>query len=67
MLIQVFQLTPEQINALPADQRAGVHQLVSFTWPFRVASGLIFGDSGHSLELYEVLCSDRMKRCLVGV
>lgn len=29
MLIQVFQLTPEQINALPADQRAGVHQLVS--------------------------------------
>ncbi|GHJ84142.1 hypothetical protein NliqN6_0544 [Naganishia liquefaciens] len=29
MLVQVFQLTPEQISALPADQQAGVHQLRS--------------------------------------
>lgn len=29
MLLQVLSLTPEQINALPADQKAGVMQLVS--------------------------------------
>lgn len=39
MLIQVFQLTPEQISALPADQQAGVHQLVSFGYGFVVSQG----------------------------
>lgn len=34
--MQVFQLTHEQINALPPDQRVGVMQLVSY---FRVRGG----------------------------
>jgi hypothetical protein len=38
--MQVFQLTNEQIGALPPDQRVGVMQLVS------LASGLGGGGSG---------------------
>jgi hypothetical protein len=54
MLMQVLSLTPDQISALPNDQRAGVMQLVS-----RVQAIFQF----MKVKLIVVFVSDRNLEC----
>lgn len=54
MLMQVLSLTPDQISALPNDQRAGVMQLVS-----RVQAIFQFIE----VKLIIVFVSDRNSEC----